>query len=309
VRTSKGPVVCGLVAVGICAAIAGFWSVWGAIENFHEGWYEHSLLANLKLAFVQYLSWPILFALLATLGIWRPKLGGVAFIVIGVAINAFLFGFRNPVGLMLILSPCVILGLLFGFGEVPRPKIASAVVLGIPSLIIVAISIPLGWKVSHRITFISKEPLVWKAANETLVWAPPGPGWPRTGVSYSEAQYRCLHLSLDGLTVCRQPVNVWRLPTVDEAIEALNRGGKASGCTYMGPNRMQPCEIEPDKEAPVWDPFSNVIYWWTGSDDSVGRNMRICYNSYVLPVAKGPSNYTGFRAVKQYQNRARRSPN
>ena len=53
--------IVGWIGVGLSIIITCFWAFWGIIESFHEGWYYESLLANLGLTFVQYLS-PMLIA-------------------------------------------------------------------------------------------------------------------------------------------------------------------------------------------------------------------------------------------------------
>ncbi len=295
---SKWKVVCGIVGVVICTSIAELWSVWGAIENFHEGWYKKSLVENLLLAAVQYWAWPLAFALLGALAIWKPKLGAVLFAFIGVFLNAFLFGFRNFVGVELILVPCLMLGALFWFSVLPRKALSVWICVGLPILTIVAISLPLGWKVAHRITLIQDQPLVWQSGSETLVWAPPGPGWSSGGESYAVAVERCAHLAPDGKTIGAKALNLWRLPTVEEAIDALNRGGHSAGCNYTGKAGFQVCRTEPDKEAPLWDAYSPVIYWWTSTENTRGKDLRVSYNGYVLPVSKGAEGSTGFRAVR-----------
>ena len=42
--------------------------------------------------------------------------------------------------------------------------------------------------------------------------------------------------------------------------------------------------VMPDKEAPLWHPYTEVIYWWTAIEAGDGRAYRIGYNGYVLPV-------------------------
>src|SRR6266508_4308910 len=39
--------ISGWLAVGVSTTIACFWAMWGIVENFHEGWFYDSLLANL----------------------------------------------------------------------------------------------------------------------------------------------------------------------------------------------------------------------------------------------------------------------
>lgn len=296
---SKASAVRGLLGVIVALGISGLWSFWGAIECFHEGWYYHSLVDNLRLALVQYWCWPIAFSGLAALSIAKPKIGASLFVAIGLLTNAVLFHFQNMAGFDLMLLPCLLLAALFGFGSVPRPKLAVWIVVSLPLLVMIVISLPLLIKVSNRVTVIRNEPLVWATGVETLVWAPPGPGWPDKGVTYANAQWICDHLSYDGRTISAKRLQFWRLPSIHEAEHAMTRHGKMAGCDYSGKPGWQPCQIQPDKEAPIWNPFSQVIYWWTASDDDRGDNLRISYNGYVLPVQKRLTGYTAFRAVRE----------
>ena len=67
--------VLGWLAVVISTGIAGFWAFWGAIENFHEGWYLTSFWQNLALMFGQYLMPMLIFVLMGTLSVRWPKIG------------------------------------------------------------------------------------------------------------------------------------------------------------------------------------------------------------------------------------------
>jgi hypothetical protein len=53
--------IVGWIAVGLSIVITCFWAVWGILETFHEGWYYESLLSNVGLMFVQYLSPMLIF--------------------------------------------------------------------------------------------------------------------------------------------------------------------------------------------------------------------------------------------------------
>lgn len=53
--------ILGWAAVILPTLIASFWTFWGIIENFYEGWYQITLFVNLGLMLVQYLSPMILF--------------------------------------------------------------------------------------------------------------------------------------------------------------------------------------------------------------------------------------------------------
>lgn len=280
--------------------ISLFWSYWGVLENFHEGWYEKSLLGNIGMMLGQYLLWPILFMSLSCLAIRLPKVGAGLFVAVGLGINWFLFHFDNAVALELFLIPCLVLATLYYFAAFPRPGLWMALVVGPPILLIVAVGWAFEFKVAHRITSSSNQALSWSAGGRMLVWAPPGPGWPDKGVSYRQAVERCRHLDKDGRHLSDKPLNIWRLPTVQEAVFSLDRAGRPAGCTYSGSPGKQPCDYEPDKEPPLWNPYSMVIYWWTGTDAGPGQNLRVSYNGFVIPIPKtSVTGYTGFRAVRQ----------
>ena len=51
------------------------WAFWGAIENFHEGWYYASLLQNIGLMFIQYLSPMLVFMVLTLFAVRNNKVG------------------------------------------------------------------------------------------------------------------------------------------------------------------------------------------------------------------------------------------
>ena len=51
--------------------------------------------------------------------------------------------------------------------------------------------------------------------------APGGPGWPQEGVNWHEAVQTCQMLNQDGKSIGSEPQNIWRLPTVDEAVRSM----------------------------------------------------------------------------------------
>jgi hypothetical protein len=63
---SKLQLVLGWTAVSVSILATCFWSFWGIIENFHEGWHYRTWHQNIGLMFLQYLS-PMLTLLIATL--------------------------------------------------------------------------------------------------------------------------------------------------------------------------------------------------------------------------------------------------
>jgi len=57
---------------------------------------------------------------------------------------------------------------------------------------------------------------------------------------------------------------------------------------------------QPDKEPPLWNPQSKVIYWWTASAAPGDRLRCMAYNAHVAPLR--PQMHwgsLGFRAVKK----------
>jgi hypothetical protein len=90
---------------------------------------------------------------------------------------------------------------------------------------------------------------------------------------------RCRYLTQDGRSLAGTPQNIWRLPTADEALRSMNR--------------------KPDKESPLWDKHSKVIYWWTGTEIDVDKAQVVVYDGKAHPRRKSSRlGYLAFRAVK-----------
>ena len=81
-----------------------------------------------------------------------------------------------------------------------------------------------------------------------LTWAPGGPGWPREGGDWYEAQQACQYLSEDGLTLSPTPLDIWRLPTVDETVRSMALHGQNSGGEWDAETAQATYETNPDKE-------------------------------------------------------------
>src|SRR5678809_267682 len=98
-RWMRRPLV-GWLAVALSTSIASFWAFWGIIENFHEGWFHESLLLNVGLMFVQYLSPVIIFVLLTLLAIVFPHVGSVAHVFAGLLLWLLLFDLNDRVAML-----------------------------------------------------------------------------------------------------------------------------------------------------------------------------------------------------------------
>ena len=298
----KGKTAIGWFGVAVTLVFSSLWAYWGALENFHEGWYSSSLWENLFMMFFQYFLITIVFVGLALI-ILKWKKFGLALHFIVAVFSAWFFsgGTFSVIGFMIVI-PIVSLGLVYYFGE-PKPKQwAYRVLILAPLIIILAISIPQGIKVSQRINDQDFGIRIVAGNNVTLAWAPRGPGWPDQGVSWEEAEETCRYLSEDGLTVMDQEQNIWRLPTVDEAVRSMMLHGQNAGGTWDPITETAVYERTPDKETPLWDTRSKIIYYWTADTASQDEQQAymIVYNGgvYARRKAEG-SGSLGFRAVKE----------
>jgi hypothetical protein len=132
-----------------------------------------------------------------------------------------------------------------------------------------------------------------------LIWAPEGPGWPANGLTWEEAKRRCRHLTEDGLSLAQTPQDIWRLPTLEEAVRSMHRHGRTSGGSWDSARARASYQRTPDKESPLWNIHSQVIYWWTATEANEGEAYIIVYDGQVWPRPKGARwGYLGFRAVR-----------
>ena len=284
--------------MGLSIVITCFWAFWGIVENFHEGWYYEALLSNLGLMFVQYLSPMLIFMGLALISILWPRQGAGLHVVL--ALLALVF-FRAPTNAaaFLIIVPLIGMGALYWFGRPQPRKRAVFLAVGLPLLTLVAFGIGPAIRVSQRLDDGNLQARLVRGNGVALTWAPDGPGWPREGAGWYEGQQACEYLSEDGLTLAPTPQHVWRLPTVDEAVRSMARHGQNSAGVWDAETAQASYAVTPDKESPLWNVHSQVIYWWTDTELENGRAYIIVYDGRVWPRAKdyGPA-YLGFRCVK-----------
>jgi hypothetical protein len=287
----------GWVAVGCSTLVASCWAFWGAIENFHEGWYFASLWRNLGLMLVQYLAPMLTVMLLALLSLWQRWLG----LALHLAAAAGLYGFlrlRTPAGLVLEL--CIVgLGLLYLLGRPEPRRRAVQLLVGLPLAVGLGSGAYPGWRAITRPDTVDLMLQRIEGNGVALIWAPAGPGWPEGGLTWAEAVRRCAYLDPDGTALLAEPQQAWRLPTVDEAVRSQRyRGRNAGGSWDPAPGKAR-YRAMPDKEAPLWNPRSPVIYWWTATEVDSARAYRIGYNGQVHPIEKrwGPG-YSACRCVR-----------
>lgn len=292
--------VVGWLAVSISVIITNLWTYWGIIENFHEGWYSTSLLDNLLMLFLQYLLFTIVFSALALVSIKWPKIGLCMFIAVAAFAAWFFSGASFEVLGLLIVLPLLLLGIMYYFGRPAPRKLAILLIVLLPLLIIFSVTPVKLYQHSQRVNDGDWGPRLVEGNGVTLVWAPRGPGWPDKGVTYNEALEICRFLSEDGTEVMNIEQNIWRLPTVDEAVRSMQLHNVNAGGYWDHAVGKAVYAMTPDKETPLWDPHSQIIYYWTGEEESRERAYIVVYHGGVFSKHKdNPYGYLSFRAVKE----------
>jgi hypothetical protein len=288
----------GWIAVSVSILITCFWAFWGIVENFHEGWYFESLLSNLGLMFAQYLSPMLIFLTVTLISIYWPRIGGGLHVGIALLAIWFFQAFSNAATFLIIL-PLIGLGTLYWIGR-PKPhKLAASLMVGLPVLTFIIAGTGPAIRVSQRFDDGNLQARLVHGNGVALTWAPDGPGWPQEGGNWYEAQQACQHLSEDGLTLATTPQRIWRLPTVDEVVRSMVRHGQNSGGEWDAKTSLATYTLTPDKESPLWNIHSQVIYWWTATEIDNERAYMIAYDGKVWPRPRqfGPA-YLGFRCVR-----------
>jgi hypothetical protein len=297
-RLSKRQVA-GWLAVALSTVIACFWAIWGIIENFHEGWFHDSFLLNVGLMFLQYLSPMIIFLSLTLLAIAYPRIGGVAHALVGITLAAVLFDSGDTVAIELVILPMLLLGILYWYGRPQPRRRAYSIAIGLPMLTLVICGVEPIMRVAGRVNDNNLEARLVDGNEVRLVWAPDGVGWPRTGFTWHEALRRCQHLSEDGTTLSEVSQNVWRLPTVEEAVSSMSRHGINSGGIWDRQAQTATYRTRPDKESPLWNVRSQVIYWWTATEINDDQAYMIVYDGKVWPRRKRfAPDYLAYRCVR-----------
>jgi len=288
----------GWLAVGFSIAITSLWAFWGAGETFHEGWYYESFMMNIGLTIIQYLSPMLIFMGVGITSVYWPRVGGAIHVVVAILAAWFFNIFTNTV-ILFILVPLVVIGLFYWYGSPPPRKIATRWMIGLPILMALIAGIIPGYHVSQRIKDRSPDAQIVQGNEITLTWAPSGPGWPQEGINWDEAVQVCQLLNQDGETLASDPQNIWRLPTVDEAVRSMALHGENSRGVWDEQNAKAVYEKRPDKEFPLWDIYSQVIYWWTATEVDQEKAYIIVYDGKVWPRAKElDMGYLGYRCVK-----------
>lgn len=297
---SRGPNAAGWIAVAISTLSSALWAFWGSIENFHEGWYYHELWRNVGLMMIQYIPWMFIPMLAALAALWRRWFGVAVHVALALGV-VWRFGLRPPAAFVLIVTPLLVLAALYAYGRPSPLAWARRALVCIPLVTAVVSGAYPGWRVLTRpATF---DPSMRQIAGNgvDLFWVPAGPGWDDRGFSWFEARSRCDRLTADGTALAPTPQHLWRLPSVDEAVRTMVWRGRNAGGVWDATAHEARYREMPDKEAPLWNPFSPVIYWWTKDESDASQAYRVVYNGQVNAVPKAwRPGYLACRCVRSF---------
>jgi hypothetical protein len=281
---TKLKIIIGWITAIISFLIVGFWSYWGINEAFHEGWYHTSLLQNLSLTFIQYLSIPVVFLTVLLIAMNYKKIGSGIFIALGIFA---LFFFNSNAGRFLILIPLLLFALGFYFGEFKYRRIITLSFITIFILITLSFGIPQLIRVENRFNDNNFGSRTIEGNGVTLSWASQGIGFPLDGTDWQTAENNCAKLEGN-----------WRRPTREEIVRSMTKkNNNVQGVIDM--EGKPSYQTTPDKETPLWNPNSQVIYYWTSEEKDEKRAYLVAYNGYILDRSKtSGANYQGYRCVK-----------
>jgi hypothetical protein len=309
----------GWIAVGISTTISSFWAFWGAFESFHEGWYFQSLAQNLVLT-VKYMALMLIFVVLSAVALRWPRAGGSLYQMFGVGFFTWILVTRKVLspgvvlGWLPVILPILFLGMLFWVGRPTPVSLAYKITLLLPLVVAVGFGIEPVKRIAGRIDDGNRDLRIVQGNGVKLMWAPEGPGWPNPdpndriwvtqwrGPTWEEAQKMCRYLTADGKSIASTPQDIWRLPTVEEVARSMTRHGANCGGAWDSINARTAYTTKPDKESPLWNPYSVIIYWWTSSEQTSRRALSIDFNGNVYSRDKKSNlGSQAFRAVREPQ--------
>lgn len=309
--------ILGWIAVGGSAIISSMWAFWGTFESFHEGWYFQSLDQNLVCT-AKYLTLMLIFVVLSVIPLRWPRVGGSLYQLFGIGFCIWILMTRKVLNLGVVLGwlpvtlPPLLLGMLFWVGR-PKPvSRAYKISILLPLVVAAGFAVEPVTRIAGRIDDGNRGLRIVQGNGVKLVWAPEGPGWPNPdphdriwvtqwrGPTWEEAQKVCRYLKADGQSVAETPQNTWRLPTAEEVVRSMTRHGINSGGVWDPVNSRASYTTKPDKESPLWHPYSVIIYWWTSTEQNLRRAYCIDFNGNVYSRNK-ESNWgsQSFRAVRE----------
>jgi hypothetical protein len=288
--------VVGWICVIVSTLFASALGCWGILENFHEGWHHPTLV--MRLAFTgAYLSFMFVFMGLSHISVRWPWVGSS--LHFAVALFALWFFHASLAAITMLVVPASILGAGYLWGRPEPRKWACYLIMGVPLMTVVVCGAEPAWRVAHRTDDGNRGARHLDENGVDLIWAPQGPGWPSQGMSWFDAVERSRYLTADGLKIADTPQDIWRLPTVEEAVRSQCRHGVNAHGTWDALSETASYDVRPDKESPLWDIHSQIIYWWTATQANDREAFIIVYDGKVWRRPKtAPWGYLGFRAVR-----------
>ncbi len=107
------------------------------------------------------------------------------------------------------------------------------------------------------------------------------------------------YLSEDGTQLTDSILDIWYLPSVSEYVRLMVKRGKNAGGLFDSLKGIAEYSVTPDKDAPLWAPDMEVIYYWTSTSADSLNAYDISYNGRVRKVIKTTKqDYRGYRAAK-----------
>lgn len=284
--------IVGWIFLLLISSIISFWTFWGIVESFYEGWYYETFRENIYLTISRYLLpvWIILVPGLVS--IFKPRIGAILFLLLGVYI-AFYFS------QLFFFVPVILVGMASWYSTLPSRKLSLTILLGMPFLTLLVFGIGPAVRVSNRY-HITLDSLTVKIPDHTIVWSPPGPGWSIEPVDWYEADSICSHLDITGRVVMDTAMFIWHLPSIEEVVASTYWRGKPMEGAFDSIKLTTNFPETPDKEPPLWDPYSPIIYWWTSKEKDAHTAYMISFNGVIFGKEKNhKAGYYGFRAVKK----------
>ncbi len=317
----------GHLAFLLATLVATVTAVTAVYPFFYEGWGQPVTTA------IAYLLPPVLMVAVCGLAVGRPHAGGFLLLAGGVGVGAWWLWRKaasedlTPDVLLtavVFFAPVVLTGACFLFEARHRRLLAAAgaqpssrwwvrhyrlaIVLGVPVLAVAlgpAQELP-GLLARHDDGLRGIRTIAGNGV--TLVWAPHGPGWNQRQPDGSYPSWDaiaghggsgaglCGHLSEDGTSLRPEALRAWRLPTADEVVRSLTRGGRNAGCTWDGRSPHATCAQAPDKETPLWAPDQAPIYYLTTDVAGEQHVLGVNYTGGITPHRR--TSGVGYRCVK-----------
>jgi hypothetical protein len=116
----------------------------------------------------------------------------------------------------------------------------------------------------------------------------------------------CRYLSADGSTLMAETQNIWRMPTTDEIVRSLVRRGENANCVWDGQSSSADCQVQPNKDAPLWNSDASPIYYYAGQEYDEESAWYVPYTGgglYGGVIGAQPKNggnpRHGFRCVRE----------